>query len=115
MRRGRAHGHEVSLFLPDEAVVVDADPLRLDQIVGNLLDNAVKYTPLGGAIRVSVARDGGAGVVRVRDEGVGIEPALLPRMFEPFVQPSRTPRALAAASGSGSRSCAASSSSTAAR
>ena len=81
---GRTGGHRVALDADE--VWVDADPVRLEQIVVNLLDNAVKYTPAGGAIQVRVSREGGHGVLRVRDTGVGIARDVLPRIFELFVQ-----------------------------
>jgi signal transduction histidine kinase len=60
--------------------------MRLQQITNNLLNNAIKYTPAGGSIHVSVKRDGGEAVLRVQDTGIGIKPDLVPRMFELFVQ-----------------------------
>lgn len=76
----------VSLTLPDSAVWVNGDPVRLEQIVMNLVQNALKYTPDGGAVAVAVERDGDEAVLRVRDSGLGIPPEMLPRIFEPFVQ-----------------------------
>jgi PAS domain S-box-containing protein len=73
-----------------EPVWIDADPVRIEQVIGNLLGNAVKYTGDGGHIRVSVAADGEQAVFRVRDDGVGISPDLLPRIFELFVQGQQT-------------------------
>ena len=81
---GRTAAHRVSLDAAE--VWVDADPVRLEQIVVNLLDNAVKYTPAGGAIRIRVSREGVHAVLRVRDTGLGIAPDVLPRIFELFVQ-----------------------------
>ena len=81
---GRAATHRVSLDAAE--VWADADPVRLEQIVVNLLDNAVKYTPAGGAIHVRVSREGPHAVLRVRDTGVGIAPDVLPRIFDLFVQ-----------------------------
>lgn len=66
-----------------------ADPARLDQMLGNLLANAATYTPKGGTIRVSAAREGNEAVVRVRDNGAGIAPELLPRVFDLFTQGER--------------------------
>jgi signal transduction histidine kinase/ActR/RegA family two-component response regulator len=71
---------------PDEPVFVDGDEMRLTQIVSNLLANAVKFTPPSGAIRLSLAVEGGDAVLTVIDHGMGIAPALLPHVFEPFVQ-----------------------------
>jgi two-component system, sensor histidine kinase len=75
------------------AVQVDASPAwlvgdraRLEQVVSNLFENALKCTPAGGHIHVSVARDGDAAVLRVADSGRGIEPRALDRIFDAFVQ-----------------------------
>src|SRR5262249_35374397 len=69
-----------------QSVMVNADATRLAQIVTNMLDNAVKVTPPGGAIDVDVFRERQTAVLRVRDTGVGIEPEMLPRIFELFAQ-----------------------------
>ncbi len=79
-------GHELAVRLPERPVVVDADPTRLTQVFTNLLNNAAKYTPAGGRIEASVAREGGEAVVRVADSGVGIPAELLPKVFDMFVQ-----------------------------
>ena len=65
---------------------VDADPTRVEQIIVNLLDNAFKYTAHGGVINITASVDGDAAVLEVRDSGVGISPALLPHVFDVFVQ-----------------------------
>jgi signal transduction histidine kinase/CheY-like chemotaxis protein len=65
---------------------VDGDQVRLEQVVSNLLRNALKYTPEGGTISVAVEVEAGDAVIRVGDTGVGIPPELLPRIFEPFIQ-----------------------------
>lgn len=80
------HRLRLALELPDEPIWVIADPTRLEQIVTNLLGNAVKYTKDGGTIAVSLAADGPESVFVVRDDGIGIEPALLPTVFSPFMQ-----------------------------
>ena len=72
-----------------EPVLVEADGVRLEQIVMNLLSNSLKFTPRGGAIRVSVRRERDEAVLRVADEGAGIAPGLLPSVFELFVQGER--------------------------
>jgi signal transduction histidine kinase/ActR/RegA family two-component response regulator len=69
-----------------DGVVVDADSTRLDQIVGNLLDNALKYTGAGDRIDVTIRRADGLGRVSIRDTGIGIAPETLARIFEPFAQ-----------------------------
>ncbi|HEV7500236.1 MAG TPA: ATP-binding protein, partial [Vicinamibacteria bacterium] len=68
---------------------VDGDATRLSQIVLNLLNNAAKYTPAGGHVWVAVARDGREVVLTVRDDGIGMSPELIPRVFELFVQGQR--------------------------
>ncbi|HEY5920775.1 MAG TPA: ATP-binding protein [Kofleriaceae bacterium] len=75
----------LSVAVPD-GLVVDADSTRLAQVIANLLTNAAKYTPTGGAIDVTGERVGERVVLRVRDTGKGIEPAMLPRVFDMFVQ-----------------------------
>lgn len=82
----RAMGHELTVTLPMEAVYVDADPVRLAQVVGNLLNNACKFTDRGGHIWLTVEREGGQAVIRVRDNGIGIAPDQLPRLFGMFTQ-----------------------------
>jgi signal transduction histidine kinase len=69
---------------------VDADPTRLEQVLGNLLSNALKYTPAGGAITVRVRSDGDTAILEVEDTGAGIPAELLPKVFELFVQGERT-------------------------
>jgi PAS domain S-box-containing protein len=81
---GKTAGH--TMALTGEAVWVDGDPTRLEQVVWNLLDNAVKYTPPGGRIDVVVEREGDEAVLRVRDSGTGIAADVLPRIFDLFVQ-----------------------------
>jgi len=82
----RAAGISVSISTPRKAVVVDGDPVRLEQIVSNLLGNAMKYPREGGSVSLSVSQTGGSAVVRVQDDGIGIAPEMLGRIFEPFVQ-----------------------------
>jgi PAS domain S-box-containing protein len=77
---------------PATPVWVSGDPTRLAQILDNLLTNALKFTGDGGSVRVGVAADPdrGEAVLSVRDSGVGIEPDMLARLFEPFSQADRT-------------------------
>ncbi len=81
---GRASRHDVSLT--GESAWVDGDATRLEQVVVNLLDNAVKYTPPGGRIDLSIASEAGDAVLRVRDTGIGIQGDSLPVIFDSFVQ-----------------------------
>ncbi len=74
----------------EDAGSVDGDPVRLAQAVGNLLDNAVKYTEEGGRIRLSARAEGDEVVIVVRDTGVGIPPGLLPHVFDLFIQADRS-------------------------
>jgi PAS domain S-box-containing protein len=82
----RRAGLEVVFDECAEALWLDADPTRLDQVLANLLTNAVKFTPPGGHIQVACGRDGDAAVVTVRDTGVGVPASLVPRVFDLFVQ-----------------------------
>lgn len=81
--------HELEVALPNVPVVVDVDPIRVEQIAVNLVTNAAKYTEPGGHIRVEVARDGDLGVLRVVDDGLGIPPDLRVRIFDLFEQAGR--------------------------
>jgi CheY-like chemotaxis protein/two-component sensor histidine kinase len=84
--------HEVAFFtrLPEAEVWADADPTRIAQLVGNLLHNAVKFTRPGDEVCVTLHGSEGAAELSVSDTGIGIDPALLSQVFEPFVQGDRT-------------------------
>jgi signal transduction histidine kinase/ActR/RegA family two-component response regulator len=79
-------GHEFTLELPPEPLPLDADPVRLAQVLANLLNNAAKYTPRGGRISLTAAREGGIVVIRVKDSGIGIAADVLPKIFDMFIQ-----------------------------
>lgn len=81
-----ARKHEFSVVLPTERISVDVDPARMEQVVVNLLNNAAKYTDPGGLIRVTVSREADEGVVRVQDNGIGIDATQLPKIFDLFSQ-----------------------------
>jgi PAS domain S-box-containing protein len=81
-----ARNHALHVDIRDPQLRVHGDAVRLGQVVENLLNNAAKYTPSGGRVAVTVRRDGDAAVISVRDTGVGIAPAMLPRVFALFVQ-----------------------------
>jgi signal transduction histidine kinase len=85
-----AQGHQVNLTFPSERVLIEADPIRLSQALSNLLMNAAKYTEKAGQIWITAARQGNDAVIRVRDSGVGIDPELLPHIFDLFVQGERS-------------------------
>src|SRR5439155_24793 len=83
-------GKQLMVRHPKEAVLLNADPVRLAQVFSNLLDNAVKYTGRNARIDVEVQRLGAEAVVSVRDDGVGIPPEHLPHLFDPFYQADRS-------------------------
>jgi signal transduction histidine kinase len=85
-----ARRHQLAVALPDAALMVDGDHTRLVQVAANLLNNAAKYTHEGGRIEVVLARHGNAARLTVHDNGTGIDPALLPVVFDLFTQGSRT-------------------------
>jgi len=74
----------------EQGLAAQGDPVRLEQVFNNLLTNAVKYTPAGGRVRVTLARRGGNAEVRVQDTGVGIAPEVLPHVFDMFTQADDT-------------------------
>jgi PAS domain S-box-containing protein len=81
-----ARKQDLSVDLPPEPVLLDADPVRLAQVLANLLTNAAKYTGEGGQIRLSVVREGEEAVFRVRDTGIGIPEEMLSCIFDLFIQ-----------------------------
>ncbi len=81
-----ANHHGFSLVMPEEPLTVSGDMTRLSQVVSNLINNAAKYTPEGGHITVTVQPAGGQAEVVVGDNGLGIEPDMLPRVFDLFTQ-----------------------------
>ena len=78
--------HELTISMPPEEIWLEADPVRIDQILTNLLSNAAKYTEPGGRIWLNVERLGNDCAITVKDNGIGIKPEMLPRIFELFVQ-----------------------------
>jgi signal transduction histidine kinase len=78
--------HALSVRLPRDPLLLDADPVRLTQILANLLNNAAKYTEPGGHVEVSAAREGDEIVCQIRDDGIGIPAEMLGRVFDMFVQ-----------------------------
>ncbi len=84
--RARQQGLTLSTSVPPQRVPVLGDSLRLDQVLGNLVGNALKYTPAGGAVQVNLSLEGAEAVLRVKDNGIGIAAETLPRIFELFTQ-----------------------------
>ena len=78
--------HRLSIALPPSPVFVDADSIRMAQVLSNLLNNAAKYTEPGGQIRLAVAVEGAEVVFRVRDNGIGIPAEMLSQVFDLFTQ-----------------------------
>ncbi len=83
-------GHQLEVSLPPAPVALNADPVRLEQVLTNLLNNAAKYTDPGGRVWLAAETQDGDVVLRVRDSGVGIDPEMLPHVFDPFWQLERT-------------------------
>ena len=86
----KAKKHDLFCNYTAGSLWVDADPTRLEQIILNLLTNAVKYTPAGGRIELSAALSGAEILITVRDNGIGIAPERIPEMFELFAQGERS-------------------------
>ncbi len=76
--------HALSVSAPDQPVCVRCDPMRIEQVLANLVNNAIKYSPSGGAVRVTVAERPDAVVVSVADDGVGMSADDLEHVFDPF-------------------------------
>ncbi len=79
-------GHDLAVALPSAPIYLNADPIRLAQVLGNLLNNACKFTDAGGRISLTVEQEDGEAVIRVRDNGIGIAADQLPRIFDMFTQ-----------------------------
>jgi two-component system CheB/CheR fusion protein len=87
----QAKAQELHVEMPDAPLPVDADPVRLEQVVTNLLTNACKFSDRGGNVWLTVTQEGTEAMVRVRDTGMGIGPELLPRVFDLFTQADTAP------------------------
>jgi PAS domain S-box-containing protein len=86
----QVQGHQLDISMPQESLLVDADPVRLAQVIANLLTNSAKYTEPNGHIWLSAKRRDGQVVLSVRDDGIGIAPDMLPHVFDLFVQADHT-------------------------
>ena len=82
--------HQLAISLPAEPLYVDGDPVRLAQVISNLLNNAAKYTNPAGQIWITVRREDNQASISVRDTGIGIPPEMQPRVFEMFSQGDRS-------------------------
>lgn len=90
-----AAGLQLTVTLPPDPPELYADPLRMEQVLANLLANAARFTSPGGRVRVTAEEDAAHVTLRVRDTGRGIPPASLPRVFDPSAQgPGECPRGL---------------------
>jgi signal transduction histidine kinase len=76
----------LNVQVPDEPIYVHGDAVRMNQIIVNLLTNAAKYTPRGGAIDVRLTHSRGNAVLVVRDDGMGISPEMLPKIFDMYAR-----------------------------
>ena len=85
-----AQGHQLSVSLPTEPLPLEGDQARIVQVLVNLLNNAAKYTDRGGRVWLTAGLKGGEVVLSVRDNGVGIEPEMLARVFDLFTQIDRS-------------------------
>ncbi len=85
-----AKRHHLSVNMPAAPIWVHGDFARLSQVIGNILNNAAKYTSEGGRIELAASADRGEAVITVRDNGIGIDKALLPHVFELFTQGERS-------------------------
>ncbi len=81
--------HKLDISMPEVPLIVYADPVRLEQVFTNLLNNAARYTRKGGRIWLSARQEGDSAIISVRDNGIGILPGMLPRLFDMFAQERR--------------------------
>ena len=82
--------HQLTVTLPPDPILVEVDPARMAQVLSNLLNNAAKYTDAGGEIALTAEPDGHEVAIRVRDNGIGIPPELMPHVFDMFTQADQT-------------------------
>jgi signal transduction histidine kinase len=98
--RESSPNHELRLALPEQPLLVSCDPLRIEQVLTNLVSNAIKYSPRGGKVEVALEQPGSEAVLHVVDQGVGIPPDDQAHIFEPFRR-SGASRELVAGAGLG--------------
>jgi two-component system CheB/CheR fusion protein len=85
-----AQNHELTVSLPTTPLWLEADPVRMAQVITNLLNNSIKYTPRGGHIWFTVGQEEEQAVISVRDDGIGMDAELLPHVFDLFTQADRS-------------------------
>jgi signal transduction histidine kinase len=85
-QHARQAGLQLTAQIPADTCIVNADRVRLRQIIDNLLSNAIKFTPAGGSVELTLGVENGLAVVSLRDTGIGFESAFAQKLFEPFVQ-----------------------------
>ena len=85
-QHARQAGLQLNARIAGEMCIVNADRVRLRQIIDSLLSNAIKFTPAGGSVELTLGVENGLAVVSLRDTGIGFESALADKLFEPFVQ-----------------------------
>jgi signal transduction histidine kinase len=81
---GASAMHPVTVRAPDHEILVSCDPLRIEQVVTNLVSNAIKYSPAGSPIEIEIGQAGREAVIAVQDHGIGISAADQRKVFEPF-------------------------------
>ena len=86
-----AERHALTVHKPSPPLLLDADPMRIAQVVSNLMDNAARFTDAGGSIMLEAVRDGDEAVISVSDTGIGISPDALPQVFDLFSQADQRP------------------------
>jgi PAS domain S-box-containing protein len=82
----RQRGLKLIVAIPDEPLVIEGDPVRINQVIANLVTNAIKFTQPDGRVEVTLRSDADSALLSVRDTGIGIAPDMLDRIFEPFAQ-----------------------------
>jgi signal transduction histidine kinase len=87
----RSPRHDFAVDLPEDTPPIEADPELISQVLRNLYENAVKYSPSGGVIRTSASRDGDRVQIQVSDQGIGIAAEHVPHVFERFRRPGADP------------------------
>ncbi len=83
-------GITLDASIGDAQIIIDADPVRIRQIIENLFHNALKFTESGGKVSITVTEEDKRAVIRLKDSGIGIDPRFIPALFEPFIQADKS-------------------------